>query len=92
MSGDPADEAEFNKTIFEKISKYTKSRACPFCQNDKWYILNKIKDYKDISGMVVATNWNGVAAYTFFCTNCGFVRQHVKEIIDGEVRPPGETT
>ncbi len=90
MSGDAANGAELNKKIFDKINGYTKSHACPFCQNEKWYILNKIADNKGISGMVVATSWQGIVAYTLFCQNCGFVRQHVKEIIDGEVRPTEE--
>ena len=91
MSDDATGDLDF-KEIAEKINKRTKPAACPFCRCNIWYILNEIGSNKGISGMVVATNWQGLPAYTLFCQNCGFVRQHLKQIIDGEARPSGEAT
>ncbi len=88
MSDDATGDLDFNE-ITDKIKKHAKFEVCPFCQNKNWYILGGTGIDKGISRITITLS-QFVSAYTLCCQSCGFVRQHVKEIIDGEIRPTEE--
>ena len=77
--------------IKRRIAHWTKWNACPFCDTQDWFVLNRGADGESVVGAVVTTITDAgkVPAYTLFCGNCGFVRQHVASIVDGETRLKG---
>jgi len=88
MSDEP--DIESPEAVDERINLRINHNKCPFCGTDDWYIMSQNIRSKNIVGMVLAINWVGVAAYTLFCQKCGYVRQHVKSIVDGLVSPTEE--
>jgi hypothetical protein len=80
-TNDGVDLAQL-KAIGEKITAKAPNLACPFCTNTKWFVLRD----KDKFPVVILDNLTNFATYTFACTNCGFVRQHVRSVVDGEVQ------
>ena len=74
-----SDEAA--RAIEQKVHRKLKRTSCPFCDNTNWFVL----DQEPAISMVVLRHYNGVAAFSFACTNCGFVRQHVRPVVTGDV-------
>lgn len=78
-------EDEESNARLEAIGKRLFLKApilgCPFCKNVKWFFLSE----KDKFPVIMLPDLNNYATYSLACTNCGFVRQHVSEIMDGEI-------
>ena len=84
----PASEFEVEKAtkeIFDKVTSKTKRQTCPYCDNTNWFIFNVSKDQPTL----MVSNLGGFQVYALSCTNCEFVRQHIKMVLDGEI--VGET-
>jgi hypothetical protein len=62
-----------------------------FCDTEKWFVLNQDSKGGPIVGAIMTTILDAgtVPAYTLSCANCGFTRQHVVSIVDGETRING---
>jgi transcription elongation factor Elf1 len=90
MSDDPHRSAN---DVEKRIARWTKRNSCPFCDTQEWFVLSNDSGGEPIVGAVLTTNVlaGNVPAYTLFCGNCGFVRQHVVPIVDGDVRLGGSS-
>jgi C4-type Zn-finger protein len=77
--------------VEKRIGNRTKRNTCPFCDTEKWFVLNQDTKGGPIVGAVMTTVLHAgtVPAYTLFCANCGFTRQHVVSIVAGETRVEG---
>jgi len=60
---------------------------CPVCHAEKWIVING----KNVEPAVILLSPAGdlrgsrparVSTYSMYCDNCGFVRQHVRSVID----------
>lgn len=77
-----ADEIE------KQVNLRTKRNTCPFCDNKDWYVLANLPGQPFTTGVILSSGTGPVPAHTLFCTNCGFVRQHVTAIASGKLRVP----
>jgi hypothetical protein len=85
LTSETENTEESVDAISEKLKSKTRKEACPFCTNINWFIIERNSKllftvYIDQSGF---QHSGGV--YILACTNCGFVRQHLRMILDGEV-------
>jgi predicted RNA-binding Zn-ribbon protein involved in translation (DUF1610 family) len=55
------------------------SEECPMCRNEYWWFL----DPNPLETRVSFTGDQYYRTYTYVCTNCGFVRQHGRDVVDG---------
>jgi C4-type Zn-finger protein len=85
VSGDDADEV-FLTDVQNKLSFKAGNISCPFCSNTKWYLMDK----PEVTSIIPLVNSGAYPVYSFACTNCGFVRQHSRPIVDGQL--PAETS
>lgn len=76
-----AEDTALVKAVGEKLAARAPNVICPFCSNRVWYVLHE----KQVFPVVILPNLNNYATYTVACTNCGFVRQHLRPIIEGEI-------
>ncbi len=67
--------------ISQKMSAKAPQSICPFCNNTKWFIVGG----EPGASMLMFANRTGLATYSFSCTNCGFVRQHLQHVVNGEL-------
>lgn len=51
--------------------------ACPMCRNEDWFLLGADTHF----AMLTHQAQTGHKAFTLACTRCGYVRQHVKQIL-----------
>jgi RNase P subunit RPR2 len=72
------DEANL---IEARISGKIKRTSCPYCDNLNWFFL----DQRPSPTVVMLLGGRSISTYSFACTNCGYVRQHVEAIVDGAV-------
>lgn len=70
-----------DKAIAERIALKAPNDVCPFCFNKRWFFLQENGLYPSI----MLSNSNRYPTYSLACTNCGFVRQHIQLIVDGEI-------
>lgn len=56
---------------------------CPFCENQKWHLISTGKLYETVIMTSRLQQWN---THTLACTQCGFVRMHIKNVI-GDAPP-----
>jgi C4-type Zn-finger protein len=62
----------------QKGAKY----ECPICTNATWYLIgNQARP----TIVPFATPLDSIETYTFACQNCGFIRQHVQVVVDGDL-------
>ena len=74
------DEIE---VIISRVDRKTRGKEiCVYCGNLNWFIL----DQQSGSSVIPLSNGRTVAIYSLGCTNCGFVRQHLRGVIDDEVK------
>lgn len=67
--------------ITRKLQSRIISEACPFCNNINWFLI----DRETMAGILEFTENRKLTTYTLACTNCGFVRQHLRAVVDGEI-------
>lgn len=77
---------DFVASVIQKLRDKVVSKACPFCQNLNWYLMDRV----GAINILGVPEYQNTATYILACTNCGFVRQHVKTIVDGKIT--GETS
>ena len=61
------------------------ARDCPVCGNLKWASVNSAGVTPMIPFSEHGVHTSEFAAYILVCTNCGFVRAHLKDVVDGKV-------
>ena len=59
------------------------NETCPMCRNEDWFLLAAGARLSTIT----QAGHMGHDAFTLACTQCGFVRQHVKQILAGTAEP-----
>ena len=72
---------DFVASVTQKLRDRVVSEACPFCKNLNWFLM----DRAEMTSILSSVGVRGLVTYTLVCTNCGFVRQHVRSIINGEI-------
>jgi RNase P subunit RPR2 len=72
------DEANL---IEARISDKIKRTSCPYCDNLNWFFLNQ----RASPTVVTLLGTRSISTYSFACTNCGYVRQHVEAIVDEKI-------
>ena len=75
--------------VEKRVSRWTKREICPFCDSKTWYVLTGSADGTHAGGAVISMSSAKFPAHTLFCANCGFVRQHLISIVDGQFRIAG---
>ena len=83
VSSKAADHDRGNE-IENSVAQRIKHNSCPFCENQKWYVVTSDEMKPPLSGVVMTNGHGTIPAYTFICGNCGFVRQHVSSVVDGQ--------
>lgn len=68
-------------SVTQKLRERVISEACPFCRNLNWYLMDRV----GTTSILGFTGDQTAATYTFACTNCGFVRQHIRLVVDGKI-------
>ncbi|MCK8788191.1 hypothetical protein M0638_27970 [Roseomonas sp. NAR14] len=66
--------------------------ACPLCGNESWYNLGRLKGEtwaQDYPGANPPVRMHRFLAYALSCTNCGFIRSHFAQTVEGLLAPPG---
>lgn len=54
--------------------------VCPFCRNVRWFSVQLLGE----APVAMLGRRAGMPSYTFVCTNCGFIRQHLRAVVDGD--------
>ena len=73
-------EQQSADAIEAKIKPRLRRVICPYCDNTVWFVLDG-----SMTPSAVLLTPRPLRAYSLACTNCGFVRQHIRAIVDGEV-------
>lgn len=75
------------RVIGDKIKARGAGTTCPFCGNTNWFVL-------DYGGHSTALKFletpHSLPVYTLSCVKCGYIRQHLRQIVDGEVGDESE--
>lgn len=69
------------KEVAKKLDSKTKREVCPYCDNKMWFLLNKTDQHP----VLMLKNFGNFPTYSLACTNCGFIRQHLSIVVDGEI-------
>ena len=74
-----------SERLHKKIVAVAPNETCPFCENTYWYNLDEPDqesrlEFKDTY----------ISTYALACSNCGFVRQHVRAVIDEGGKKKGQ--
>ncbi len=79
-----ASDAEETEAAFDRVRQRTRGHeACFYCGNLNWFGLDAgFRQTRILSGI---GSVGDIPVYSFACTNCGFVRQHVRDVVDGKV-------
>jgi hypothetical protein len=80
MPGAESASDALNRLLAEKGVRET----CPMCDNDRWWLIST----PGMHTFVAVTAGPTFEVYTFACTNCGWVRQHGKDILEGTIVAP----
>ena len=78
------DDEATAKLIGAKLDARAPNTVCPFCSNKNWFVL----DVGTAITVVAVAGMSNYSTYTFACTNCGFIRQHMRSVVDGEQTGP----
>lgn len=64
---------------------------CPICRHPKWLLHSGVDRGVDVFRVPRQVDYvvSNLQVYVMICENCGFVRQHVRDLVDGAVDPPG---
>lgn len=76
-----AEDVALAKTVGEKVSARAPDALCPFCRNKKWYVIGD----KELFPVIMLEDLRNFSTYTFACTNCGFIRQHLRDVVEGKI-------
>ena len=74
----------------ERLIEFFKTKningLCPICSTNKWGVV--AGQEKGITPFIPAKRLlNGWDVYALACMNCGFIRQHLKILVDGTWTP-----
>jgi hypothetical protein len=74
------------KLVWERLAAKGAGGPCQACGANRWGV------FRNPNGALTVTVAAGTEfpAYTVACLNCGFVRWHIAELLDGRARPEGE--
>ena len=63
---------------------------CPICRCAKWLLHSGIGRGVDVFRVPRQVDYvvSNLQVYVMICENCGFVRQHVRDLVDGTMNPP----
>ena len=70
-------------------AKATKDDTCPICNSDQWSILCSPDDQPVFRLGTSVRNRDPqyyLSTYGYYCENCGFIRQHMAEIVHAWVK------
>ena len=81
---DDADAAYLSRLNAQFIAVGAGDPVCPICANRSWWHMTSAHEKRTFLATGMALD-----VYSLACTNCGFLREHVAEIVDGKVRPRG---
>ena len=81
---DDADAAYLARLNAQFAAIGTADPACPICANRAWWHMTSTRQKRMFLASGIA-----LEVYALACTTCGFLREHVAEIVDGKVRPQG---
>ncbi len=64
---------------------------CPICRHPKWLLHSGVDRGVDVFRVPRQVDYvvSNLQVYVLICENCGFVRQHVRDLVDGAIDPPG---
>jgi hypothetical protein len=72
-----SEAADHEANLIEaRVSSKIKRNSCPYCDNLNWFFLDR---------WPAPPGARGISTYSFACTNCGYVRQHVEAVVDDKV-------
>ncbi|MFT8686576.1 MAG: hypothetical protein ABF714_03735 [Novacetimonas hansenii] len=71
---------KLGKFFEEKIN--TNDYHCPFCGGEKWYLLDTNEEKTGILNSKMFLN----LCYTVSCASCGFVRMHLRSVVDRQIK------
>ena len=67
---------------------------CPICRSAKWLLHSGVDSGAgggvDVFRVPRQMDYvvSNLQVYVMICENCGFVRQHVRDLVDGTMNPP----
>ena len=63
---------------------------CPICNGAKWLLHSGVDRGVDVFRVPRQVDYvvSNLQVYVMICENCGFVRQHVRDLVDGTMNPP----
>lgn len=63
---------------------------CPICRSAKWLLHSGVDRGVDVFRVPRQVDYlvSTLQVYVMICENCGFVRQHVRDLVDGTMNPP----
>jgi predicted RNA-binding Zn-ribbon protein involved in translation (DUF1610 family) len=67
--------------IYDRIRRNSSKEHCPFCGDRDWFVLDVPGD----ETVAVVSRRGEVPTYTLICENCGFLRQHARDVVDGRI-------
>jgi hypothetical protein len=77
-----SDAADHEANLIEaRVSSKVKRNSCSYCNNLNWFFL----DQRPSPTVVMLLGGRSISTYSFACTNCGYVRQHVEAIVDDKI-------
>lgn len=76
-------EIEAEEEILSKFRSKQALKDCPVCGYKDWWVM----DVPGETTILAFLNNGRIPTYTLACQNCGFMQQHVRDIIDGTVLP-----
>jgi C4-type Zn-finger protein len=75
--GDDAEE------ILVKFRLKGALRDCPACGYKDWWVM----DLPGQTTVIHYINFGRIPTYTLACQNCGYIQQHVRDIIEDKIKP-----
>jgi len=88
VSGKLFQSSDYVAEVVRRVRAKIAHEQCPMCNHKNWYLFNE--PGTETTGSIVAASGEKINAYTFLCAHCGFVRQHVASIVDGDVPLPDD--
>ena len=88
MSDQPPATAEQAIEFFRRKGA---DGPCPICRHPKWLLHSGVDRGVDVFRVPRQVDYvlSNLQVYVMICENCGFVRQHVRDLVDGAIDPPG---
>jgi C4-type Zn-finger protein len=78
-----SDTGKLADSVDAKLRQKGAKHECPICTNKTWYLIGN-EARSTIIPFVSALD--SIETYTFACQRCGFVRQHLKVVVDGGLK------